>query len=185
MKRDTLVSPSYASAAFRLHATKGPGKQSKRYRANFSARRTTVWRNPAHVGLWRCVHCAKNSAGVNKAGYPSVGTRRRSMIKANARCLTVVSAINEYWHRKFRHVRYVWFAESLQKHSKFIAKSSSRGLGSQQWSHQRYNSTVSRSVTRRLWVNTYVRSHLGRGTDTFSSVFAGLTNISRTQKRCK
>ena len=95
-------SPSYASAAFRLHATNGPGKQSKRYRANFSARRTTVWRNPAHVGLWRC---AKNSAGVNKAGYPSVVTRRRSMIKANARCLTVVSAINEYWHRKFRHVR--------------------------------------------------------------------------------
>ena len=128
-------SPSYASAAFRLHDTKGPGKQSKRYRANFSARRTTVWRNPAHVGLWRCVHCAKNSAGVNKAGYPSVGTRRRSMIKANARCLTVVSAITEYWHRKFRHVRYVWFGESLQKHSKFIAKSSSRGLGSQQWSH--------------------------------------------------
>ena len=30
--------PSYASAAFRLHATKGPGKQSKRYRANFSAK---------------------------------------------------------------------------------------------------------------------------------------------------
>ena len=99
------------------------------------ARRTTCWRNPAHVGLWRCVHCAKNSAGVNKAGYLSVGTRRRSMIKANARCLTVVSAITEYWHRKFRHVRYVWFGESLQKHSKFIAKSSSRGLGSQQWSH--------------------------------------------------
>ena len=53
-------STSYASAAFRLHDTKGPGKQSKRYRTNFSARRTTVWRNPTHVGLWRCVHCAKN-----------------------------------------------------------------------------------------------------------------------------
>ena len=135
MKRDTLVPPPTPLLHSICIDTKGPGKQSKRYRANFSARRTTVWRNPAHVGLWRCVHCAKNSAGVNKAGYPSVGTRRRSMIKANARCLTVVSAITEYWHRKFGHVRYVWFGESLQKQSKFIAKSSSRGLGSQQWSH--------------------------------------------------
>ena len=33
-----------------------------------------------------------------------------------------------------------------------------------------------------LWVNIYVRSHLGCGTD---SVFIGLTNISKTQKRCK
>ena len=86
-------------------------------------------------GLWRCVHCNKNSAGVNQAGYPNLGTRRRSTIKVNARCFTVVSAVTQYWHTKFRHVRYVWFGESLQKHSKFIANLLSQVEGSQQWSH--------------------------------------------------
>ena len=33
-----------------------------------------------------------------------------------------------------------------------------------------------------LWVNIYVRSHLGCGTDSFHPFFAGLTNISKTQK---
>ena len=33
-----------------------------------------------------------------------------------------------------------------------------------------------------LWANIYVRSHLGCGTDSVSSFFAGLTNISKTQK---
>ena len=32
-----------------------------------------------------------------------------------------------------------------------------------------------------LWANIYVRSDLGYGTDSVSSVFAGLTNISKTQ----
>ena len=36
-----------------------------------------------------------------------------------------------------------------------------------------------------LWANIYVRSHVGCGTDFFSSVFASLTNISKMQKRCK
>ena len=105
--------------------------------------------------------------------------------KANACCFTIVSAIAEYWHTKFQHVRYVLFGESLQKHSKCIAKSPSRGLKSQQKSHKIYKSTVSRSMTWRHWANTYVRSHLGCGTDPFSSDFAGLTNISKTQKRCR
>ena len=134
MKRDTLVPPPMPLLHSVCMTQRGRGN-SLNGTVPTSPPGEPVWRNPAHVGLWRCVPCAKNSAGVNKAGFPSVGTRRRSMIKANARCLTVVSAITEYWHRKFRHVRYVWFGESLQKHSKFIAKSSSRGLGSQQWSH--------------------------------------------------
>ena len=33
-----------------------------------------------------------------------------------------------------------------------------------------------------LWANIYVRSDLRCGTDSVSSVFAGLTNISKTQK---
>ena len=33
-----------------------------------------------------------------------------------------------------------------------------------------------------LWANVYVRSYLGCGTDSVSSVFASLTNISKTQK---
>ena len=127
-------SPSYASATFRLHGQRGRGNSLNGTVPTSPPGRPQSGGIP-RTCLWRCVHCAKNSAGVNKAGYPSVATRRRSMIKANARCLTVVSAITEYWHRKFRHVRYVWFGESLQKHSKFIAKSSSRGLGNQQWSH--------------------------------------------------
>ena len=36
-----------------------------------------------------------------------------------------------------------------------------------------------------LLANTFVRSHLGCGTDSVSIRFAGLTNISKTQKRCK
>ena len=90
------------------------------FSANFSARRTTVWRNPAR-GLWRVyLYCDKNSIGVNAAGFPHVGN---------------ISAITEHWYTKFRYVRYVWLGESLQKHSNSIAKSPSRGLGSQQWSH--------------------------------------------------
>ena len=42
-------------------------------------------------------------------------------IKANARGFSVVSTITECWHTKFRHVRYVYFSESLQKHWKSIA----------------------------------------------------------------
>ena len=42
-------------------------------------------------------------------------------IKANARGFSVVSTITECWHTKFRHVRYVHFSESLQKHWKSIA----------------------------------------------------------------
>ena len=42
-------------------------------------------------------------------------------IKANARGFRVVSTITECWHTKFRHVRYVCFSESLQKHWKSIA----------------------------------------------------------------
>ena len=33
-----------------------------------------------------------------------------------------------------------------------------------------------------LWANIHMRSHLGCGTDSVSSVFAALTNISKTQK---
>ena len=69
-------------------------------------------------------YCAKNSAYINKAG--------RNTIKANVRCFTVVSAIAEFWHTKFQHVRYVWFVESLQKHAKIHCQLPSRGLGSQQ-----------------------------------------------------
>ena len=39
-------------------------------------------------------------------------------IKANARGFSVVLTITELWHTKFRHVRYVYFSESLQKHWK-------------------------------------------------------------------
>ena len=60
---------------------------------------------------------------------------KTNTVKANARCFTVVSAITECWHTKFQHVRYVWFGESLQKHSKIHCPSPSRGLWSQQWSH--------------------------------------------------
>ena len=42
-------------------------------------------------------------------------------IKANARGFSVVSTITECWYTKFRHVRYVYFSKSLQKHWKSIA----------------------------------------------------------------
>ena len=71
MKRHTLV-PSPTTLLHSVACDKWPGKQSKRYHANF-ARWTPVWRNPAHVGLWRCVHCAKNSATQTKPGTPMLG----------------------------------------------------------------------------------------------------------------
>ena len=74
MKRNTLVPSPIASAIQSMHLTKGPRKQSKQYSANFSARRTIVWQNPAH-GLWPCVYlyCANNSTGVKQAGFPMLG----------------------------------------------------------------------------------------------------------------
>ena len=60
---------------------------------------------------------------------------KSNTIKANARRFTVVLAITERWHTTFRHVRYIWFGESLQKHAKIHCQSPSRGLGNQQWSH--------------------------------------------------
>ena len=36
-----------------------------------------------------------------------------------------------------------------------------------------------------LWANIFVRSHLGCGRDSVFIAFAGLTNISKTQKWCK
>ena len=103
-------------------------------------------------GVW-ChvpyVYCAENSAD----GIPVLW--KLDTMKANVRCFTIVSAITECWHSKFRHVRYVLFGESLQKHSKIHCQSQSRGLGSQQWSHERYNSTVPRSMTWPQW-RTYM-----------------------------
>ena len=61
------------------------------------------------------VYCAKNSTD----GIPKIW--KSNTMKANARCFTVVLAITECWHTIFRHVRYVKFGESLQKHSKSIA----------------------------------------------------------------
>ena len=60
---------------------------------------------------------------------------KSNTIKANARRFTVVSVNTECWHTKFRHARYVWFGESLQKHAKIHCQSPCRGLESQQWSH--------------------------------------------------
>ena len=76
MKRNKLVPSPIASAIQSVHLTKGPRKQSKQYSANFSARQTIVWQNPAH-GLWPCVYlyCANNSTGVNAGGFPHVGNR--------------------------------------------------------------------------------------------------------------
>ena len=36
-----------------------------------------------------------------------------------------------------------------------------------------------------LWANIFVRSHLVCGTDSVFQCYTGLTNISKTQKRCK
>ena len=37
-------------------------------------------------------------------------------LEENARGFSVASAITECWHKKVRHLRYVLFSESLQKH---------------------------------------------------------------------
>ena len=42
-------------------------------------------------------------------------TPTSNKIKANGRCFTVVSAIAECWHIKFRHVRRVWFGENREQ----------------------------------------------------------------------
>ena len=51
----------------------------------------------------------------------------------------------------FGYVRYVEFGENRQQLVKSTAKSPSRGLGSHQWSHSRYNLTVPWSMTRPSW----------------------------------
>ena len=139
VKRNTLVPSPVASAIRSVHVTKGLGKQSK----------------PQSGGNLHMVCDVMFIFTMLKT----------NTIKANAHCFAVVSAITEYWHTKCRYVRYVWFGESLQKHPKSIAKSLSQRLGSKQRSHYRYNLTVSQSITRCPWANTFVCSYLGCGTD--------------------
>ena len=59
------------------------------------------------MGAWRLlyVYCAENSADVNEARYPNTYCQSDT-IKANAGCFTVVSAITECWHTKFRHTKF-------------------------------------------------------------------------------
>ena len=57
----------------------------------------------------------------NSTGFPGTCWKNQDTIKANACGFSIVSTITECWHTKFRHVRYVYFSESLQKHWKSIA----------------------------------------------------------------
>ena len=88
----------YASATLHCMRPRGRGISLNATGANFSARWTIVWRNPARGSdvVFTKLKIARR---------PNAGTR--NTIKANARCFTVVLAITQYWHTKFRHVRYV------------------------------------------------------------------------------
>ena len=88
--------------------SKGPRKQSKRYECQLLRKANTVWRNP---GMTTDDVCLMFTWALKIApGFPiHVGKIRHD------------KGITECWHTKFRHVRYVYFSESLQKHWKSIA----------------------------------------------------------------
>ena len=126
-------------------------------------------------GVW-ChvpyVYCAENSAD----GIPVLW--KLNTMKANVRCFTIVSAITECWHSKFRHVRYVLFGESLQKHSKSIAN---RRV--EDWEASNGHTKDTTPLFHGPW-------HDPSGEHICAQPFRmwnrlRLTNISETQKRCK
>ena len=147
-----------------LHDIKGPGKQSKRYCANFSARRPQSREIPA-LGMWRLpwVYCANDITDVNEARYPKT-CWKPDTVKSNARCFIVVSAIIESWHTQFRHVKYLWFGKRLQEHYNALPIAESRtGKPTIVTLKIKLNCSMVHDTT--LLVSIYKHSHLGCGTD--------------------
>ena len=79
---------------------------------------TVAWFEKGRGNSLKCNSVNFSARRSQSGGIPARGVM--TDVKTNARRFTVVSVITECWHTKFRHVKYVWFVESLQKHAKSI-----------------------------------------------------------------
>ena len=128
-----------------LHETKGPGKQSKRYSAKFSA----GWSQSGKIP-WCDVNIYCTKIALTKGtGYPKWSNSNN---KGKCTLFTVVSAITDCWHTKLRHVRY----GKLQKCSK-----SNRRVDGSKASNGHTKDTTDWFTAHGtiLWANIYVHVH--------------------------
>ena len=145
--------------------SKGLGKQSKRYECQLLHKANTVGRNP---GMTTDDVCLMFTWALKIApGFPIHGGNK---IKANARGFSVVSTITECWHTNLGMCGMYNSAEACRsnKNPLPIAESRTWKPAMVTLKIQLDCSTVHDTT---LWVNIFVGTHWGCGTDSVSSVF--------------
>ena len=147
--------------------SKGPGKQSERYECQLLRKANTVWRNP---GMTTDDVCLMFTWALKVAlGFP-IHVEKWDTIKANARGLVLFRPLPTVGTQNFG----MWGMYDLAKAYRSIkdplpiAESRTGKPAMVTLKIQPDCSTVHDTF---LWANIYVRSHLGCGTDSVSSVF--------------
>ena len=144
----------------------------------------TVWRNPdwlydvlmsAHV-----YHCAKNSGG-----FPNTRWKSDTITRQMHAVLVLFRPLPNVGIQNFSMWGMYDLSKAYRKACKNPLPIAESRTGKPAMVTLKIQPNCSTVHDTFLWANIYVRSHLGCGTDSVSSVFAGLTNISKTQKWCK
>ena len=133
---------------------------------------------------WHVVTALKTAPTLTERDNPILW--KWNAIKANACCFTVVAAIIRMLAYKISACEVCMICRKPTEARKNPLQITESRTGKPAMVTLKIQPDCSRVHDTFMWANICVRSHLGCGTDSVSSVFfAGLTNISKVPKWCK
>ena len=168
----------YSSATTQWHDIKGAGEKVETLRVPTSPQGKHSLAESRHDHWWRLpdVYMGAKIA----PGFP-IHVEKWDTIKANARGFCVVTTITECWHTKFGMWGMYDLAKAYRSIKNALPIAESR-TGKPAMVTLKIQPDCSTVHDKFLWANIYVRSHLGCGTDSVSSVFCRSHNYFKDAK---